>query len=175
MSSTFSREKDTESKEEYMKRVAEATQEAIYNKTGELYPLETKKDVKKLYKMSLPWLLTRDEKTNKYTFDEQRLKDEIYDAKGDIKMEGAFAGAFFFGDVFGMMASASPVTGAMNPVAMEAGGALLTILAVPIIAWVRSTTVIAKAEKLLKVLNTPKANDLLDSSPQKGTETFSQG
>ena len=173
MSSTFSREKDTESKEEYMKRVAEATQEAIYNKTGVLYPLETKRNIRKLYRLSVPWLLTRDEKTNKYTFDEQRLKDKIYDANVDIKMEAAFGGAFLFGDVFGMMASASPVTGAVNPVAMEVGGALMTLLVVPMAAYFRSFMIRSKFERLLYALIPPeKTNEPLDDSPQKGVETF---
>ena len=159
-----------------MEEVAKATQEAIYNKTGELYPLETKKDIKKLYKMSVPWALDRDEKTGICTFSEESLKDEIDYAEGDIKIEFGFLCAWFLGDMFGMMASASPATGgAISPEAIEVGGALMTLLVVPLAAWVRTNLKMIKAEKLLNVLNPPKANDQLDSSPQKGVETLHEG
>ena len=176
MVTIFARGRDGEPKKEYMEEVAKATQEAIYNKTGELYPLETKKDIRKLYRLSVPWALERDEKTGICTFRENSLKDEIDDANVDIKMEVGFLGAWFFGDMFGMMASASPATGgAISPEAMEVGGALMTLLVVPLAAWVRTNLKMIKDEKLLAVLNPPKAEEKLDGSPQRGAETFSEG
>ncbi|MCL4388519.1 MAG: hypothetical protein M1564_02405 [Candidatus Marsarchaeota archaeon] len=177
MGTIFVLGRNGEPKKEYMEEVAKAAQEAIYNKTGELYPLETKKDIKKLYKMSVPWALDRDEKTGICTFSEERLKDEIGYAKEGMGILGGLSAAFFTGDIFGMMASSSPATGgAISPEALKIGGALLTLLAVPIAAAWHSSRVVAKIEKLLKVLNPEdKAKEQLDGSPQRGAETFSEG
>ena len=166
-----------ETKEEYREKIAKITQEAIYNKTGELVPLEGKKDIRKLYKLSNTWYLELDKDKDTYKYDESRLRYLVGDKKGDIKLLGYFSMAWFAGDIAAMAASTSPATGAMSIEALQYGGALLSLLVVPTALWIRSSIIKARTEKLLTLL-TPKpdkAEGQLDESPQNGAETLAQG
>ena len=162
--------------EVYKENVAEHTKQAIYNKTGILFPAETKKEIRKLYKMSVPAALHFDEKTKSWNYNLNDLEDAAESEKSLIDQAGVGAAAWFLGDAIGMVVSSSPTAG-ISPETFAIGGALMSVLAVPMLIGVTSFMYKRKAEKLRDFLtaNQRKLNHNLPRNRQMGSETLMEG